>query len=214
MPLRTFLLPLLLIPLLHGCATAIVGGGATAAAVVHDRRSTGTVVEDQEISIKVFNYIQKSEELKKYSDISSTGFNRKLLLTGAAATPAIASKVAGYAKGLSGVAAVINEIEIHPEYDGSVQGTVNDAYINAQVKLRMFKVKLAEFDPSRVNITTYNGSVYLMGLVTEAEGSAAAEEARYVNGVKRVVKHFEYISLNNPAPSTAKSGPSNLNEFH
>jgi osmotically-inducible protein OsmY len=214
MPFRPLFLTLLLIPLVQGCATAVIGGGGTAVAVAHDRRSTGTVVEDQENSIKVFNYIQKNEELKKFSDISSTGFNRKLLLTGAAATPAIAAKVAHYAKGLPGVAAVINEIEIHPEYNGSVQGTVNDAYINTQVKLRMFKVKLADFDPTRVNVTTYNGSVYLMGLVTEAEGSAAAEEARYVSDVKRVVKHFEYIALNKPDSGATSARPSNLDEIH
>jgi len=214
MPFRTIFLLSLLIPLLYGCAAAVIGGGSTAVAVAHDRRSTGTVVEDQENSIKVFNYTQNHPEIKKFSDISSTGFNRKLLLTGAAATPAIADKVAQYAKGLSGVVGVINEIEIHPEYDGGVQGTINDAYINTQVKLRMFRVKLADFDPTRVNVTTYNGSVYLMGLVTEAEGSAAAEEARYVDNVKRVVKHFEYVTLDPRSASASSSENSNLETFH
>ena len=36
--------------------------------------------------------------------------------------------------------------------------------------------------------------VYLMGLVTPAEGDAAAEIARTTQGVSRVVKVFEYMS--------------------
>jgi len=33
----------------------------------------------------------------------------------------------------------------------------------------------------------------LMGLVTEAEAAAVVEKVRYIKGVERVVKIFEYI---------------------
>ena len=36
--------------------------------------------------------------------------------------------------------------------------------------------------------------VFLMGMVTPAEGEAAAEIARRAQGVARVVKVFEYVS--------------------
>jgi osmotically-inducible protein OsmY len=208
MPLKPLVLLLSLVPLLTGCAAAVIGGGSAAVAVVHDRRTTATVLEDQNISIKIFNYIQKRDSINKFSDISSNSYNRRVLLTGAAATPAISQQVAKYAQGLGGVREVINEIEIHPEYDGSVQGTLDDAYIDAQVKLRLFNIKLDGFDPTRLDITTYNGSVYLMGLVTRTEGSAAAEEARYVQKVKRVVKHLEYFQPqadDGPAPNATEA---------
>jgi osmotically-inducible protein OsmY len=44
----------------------------------------------------------------------------------------------------------------------------------------------------RVKVITENGTVYLMGLVTQKEGELAAEGARAVGGIKRVVKLFEY----------------------
>jgi hypothetical protein len=50
------------------------------------------------------------------------------------------------------------------------------------------------FDPTRVKIITEDSVVYLMGLVSPAEAEAATEVVRYVPGVQRVVKLFEYIS--------------------
>jgi osmotically-inducible protein OsmY len=44
-----------------------------------------------------------------------------------------------------------------------------------------------------VKVVTEAGVVYLMGLVTPAEGDAAVEVARTTSGVSRVVKVFEYI---------------------
>ena len=39
---------------------------------------------------------------------------------------------------------------------------------------------------------TEDAVVFLMGLVSPEEGDAAAEQVRYVPGVQRVVKLFEY----------------------
>ena len=41
---------------------------------------------------------------------------------------------------------------------------------------------------------TERGIVYLMGRVTEREGDLAANIARGVSGVQKVVKVFEYIT--------------------
>lgn len=185
---------LVILPLLSGCPAAVVGTGATVATVAHDRRSAGAFVEDQEVSTKVFNHIQKNPELKQYCDVSTTSINRRALLTGAAASQDIANQLAGFTKGLDGVREVINEIEIHPEYSAGIKGTLGDSYITTQAKLKLFNVKQPGFDPSRIKVVTYNASIYLMGLVTETEGSSAAEAVRFVPNVKRVVKHFEYIS--------------------
>ncbi|MBF0255450.1 MAG: BON domain-containing protein [Gammaproteobacteria bacterium] len=216
MPVRTLLLILILLPILSACAPAIFTGGAAAVAVVHDRRSTGTLINDKEISLKISNFIQRNKDIKGFSDVSSTSFNRRVLLTGAAADAQISQRIANYAKGLTEVREVINEIEIHPEYVADVKSTLHDSYITSQAKLRLFNVKLPTFDPTRVEVTTYNGSVHLMGMVSQTEGSAAAEMVRYVKGVNRVVKHFEYITLTDPrpGPGTGPSGSGNLGTIH
>jgi hypothetical protein len=43
-----------------------------------------------------------------------------------------------------------------------------------------------------IKVVTEAGVVYLVGLVTEAEGEAATELARTTGGVRKVVKVFDY----------------------
>lgn len=50
---------------------------------------------------------------------------------------------------------------------------------------------LPGFDPTRVNVTTSNGVVYLQGLLRPEEAEAVVEVARWTRGVKRVVTIFE-----------------------
>jgi osmotically-inducible protein OsmY len=47
---------------------------------------------------------------------------------------------------------------------------------------------------SQVRVIAENGAVYLMGLISQADGDNAANVARNVSGVTKVVKVFEYIN--------------------
>jgi osmotically-inducible protein OsmY len=44
-----------------------------------------------------------------------------------------------------------------------------------------------------IKVITENGEVFLMGLVTEKEANLAADVARHVSGVEKVIKVFEYL---------------------
>lgn len=46
---------------------------------------------------------------------------------------------------------------------------------------------------SNVKVTTENGEVFLLGLVTQAEASAAADIASRVSGVKHVTTAFTIL---------------------
>ena len=46
---------------------------------------------------------------------------------------------------------------------------------------------------SRIKVVTDNGIVYLMGLLTQAEATRAANLVQGVSGVQKIVKVFEYI---------------------
>ncbi len=45
--------------LLGGCAALFVGGAAMGVSVVHDRRTTGTVVDDQTIELKLYDALDR-----------------------------------------------------------------------------------------------------------------------------------------------------------
>ena len=52
-------------------------------------------------------------------------------------------------------------------------------------------------------MTTERGIVYLQGLVTAREGNIAADVAKGVPGVVKVVKIFEYIADEDPRANQA-----------
>ena len=68
----------------------------------------------------------------------------------------------------------------------------NDVYITSKVKIKLFDIKLPDFDPTRVKVVTDQGIVYLMGILSRKEAAEVVQTVRYVSGVKRVVKIFEY----------------------
>lgn len=177
--------------LLSGCAAAVVGGVATGASVIHDRRSTGVVIDDQEIELHAMKINHDHPEINQHSNISVTSYNLTVLMTGQAESSQVVSQFADLVSRLPRVKKIHNEVIIGAEITFSEN--TNDAYLTSRVKLALFDVDLAGFDPSRIKVVTSDSRVYLMGLVTRAEGEAASDKARFVSGVKHVVKVFEYI---------------------
>jgi osmotically-inducible protein OsmY len=176
---------------LGGCAAAVVGGVATGAAVAHDRRTTGTFVEDQEIFLRAVNIRESDAELEQKSNINVDVYNLQVLLTGQAENMEIVESYRQRVAAIPRVRAVFNEVMVGAE--ATWGEAASDTYLTSKVKLALFDVKLDGFDPTRVKVTSSQGSVYLMGLLTPAEANAVTEEVRFVSGVKRVVKLFEYI---------------------
>jgi osmotically-inducible protein OsmY len=176
---------------LAGCGAVVVGGAVATAKIAHDRRTTGVQVEDQAIFLKAIQLRDSNETLKQKTNINVDVYNRQVLLTGQAAEMAIVEQFKRDVENIENVRRVFNEVIVGAE---STWGeATSDAYLTAKVKLALFNVDMDGFDPTRIKVTSSQGSVYLMGLVTPAEADAATEEVRYVSGVKRVVKLFEYV---------------------
>jgi osmotically-inducible protein OsmY len=177
--------------LLQGCAALVVGGAATTAVVAHDRRTTGIMVEDQAIELKAYDRLAKEEAIKQNSKINVTSYNRVVLLTGQAENEAIRRQAEQLAGQVEQVRRVVNEIEIGSP--ASFGEHSRDVALTTEIKLKLTGVDLPDFDSLRVKVVTERGSVYLMGLLTKDEAHAVTEVVRYVSGVRRVVKVFEYI---------------------
>jgi osmotically-inducible protein OsmY len=177
--------------LLSGCAAVVVGGAATSAVVAHDRRTTGTVVDDKDITVQAMRLRGKDPEIREQSNISITTYNLKVLLTGQAASAAISQRLANRIARLPRVAHVYNEVQVGAEATWS--NAASDAYLTGKVKLALFDIELPDFDPLRVKVTSANGTVYLLGLLTPREADAVTEKVRYISGVKKVVRLFEYV---------------------
>jgi osmotically-inducible protein OsmY len=159
--------------------------------VAHDRRTTGTVIEDQEILVRAMNLRNADERLKEQSNISIDSYNLQVLLTGQAENAGIVEAFSQRVAKIPRVRSVFNEVSIGPE--ATWGETTSDAYLTSRVKFALLDVGIEGFDPTRVEVTSSQGSVYLMGLLTPTEADAVTEKVRFVSGVKRVVKLFEYI---------------------
>lgn len=177
---------------LYGCAPVIVGGVATGVSVAHDRRTTGSIVEDQSIEMKARTALNDQSDLRKQAHINVTSFNMIVLASGEAPTEALRQRAGEIIGGIDKVRRIHNEIIVAAP--SSMMTRSSDSLITAKVKTSLFSIKgMEDFDPTRVKVVTENGTVFLMGLLTRAEGDATARTASSVGGVQRVVKLFEYM---------------------
>jgi osmotically-inducible protein OsmY len=171
---------------LQGCFPLAVTGFGTAALMASDRRTTGMYIEDEGIEWKVLARMRGEFGT---SHVNATSFNRRVLLTGEAPNEEVKKQIEDAVRGIPNVKEVTNEVQVAGASSLASRG--NDALVTSNVKARM--VNNGKFSPQHVKVVTEAGVVYLMGLVTPAEGDAAVEIARTTSGVSRVVKVFEYI---------------------
>lgn len=180
----------LVLSLLSGCVALVAGGAATGVLVAHDRRTSGTVVQDQETELSALRLLHEHPEIKEKSHISITSYNLRVLLTGEAESPEVSREFADLVSRLPHVASVYNEITIGAR--ATWRDETEDTYLTSKVKLSLFDVTVEGFDPTFVKVVTSRSTVYLLGLVTAEEGRATVEKVRGLSGVERVVDVFEY----------------------
>jgi len=174
---------------LSACAPLIVGGamlGGTLMAT--DRRTSGAQVEDQAIELKSLNRIR--DLLGERGHVSTTSYNRLVLITGEVQSEADKAAVEQTVTRLENVRSVVNELEIMGA--PSLTSRSNDAIVTSKVKATF--VDARDLFATAFKVVTERGTVYLMGRVTEREANRATELARSVGGVQKVVKVFEIIS--------------------
>jgi osmotically-inducible protein OsmY len=175
------------LPLLGGCVAAAVGGAAaTGVLVANDRRTVGTVTEDQGIELKASSRVG---ERVPNGHINYTSFNRVVLLTGEVPTAAAREDAERIVRGVENVRGVHNELQVAG--NSALSSRTNDAFLTSKVKARF--VDGGKFNPVHVKVVTENSVVFLVGLVNRAEGESATELARTTGGVQKVVRLFEYI---------------------
>ncbi len=171
---------------LSGCFPLAVTGMTAAAVMASDRRTSGTYIEDETIEWKIVSLLRNDFGSEH---VNATSYNRRVLLTGEAHTEDIKKRIEDAVRKVDNVKEVTNELQVAGVSSMASRGS--DSLVTSNVKARM--VNNGKFSPNHVKVLTEAGVVYLMGLVTPAEGDAAVEIARTTSGVNRVVKVFEYL---------------------
>ena len=174
---------------LPGCATVLFAGTASGVMMANDKRSAGTIVDDNTIELKLGNKIAADKALAEKVHVNATCYNKTLLITGEVPSEEIRDQIVALAGSIDGVKQLYNslDISIPTEY----KSRNFDTWVTTKAKSKMVSRK--ELEAIHVKVTTENAVVYLMGLVNHAEADAAAQTASEIEGVKRVVKVFEYL---------------------
>jgi len=184
---------------LSACAAVLVGGAVVAGTMVAtDRRTSGAQVEDEVIEGKAVGRLR--DEIGDRGQISVTSYDRIILLTGVvkdAADKALAEQTVSR---IDNVQSVVNELSIG--LPSSITARSNDTLLTTKVRASFVDAK--DLFSNSLKVVTSQSVVYLMGRVTEREANRAAEVARGVAGVQKVVKVFEVVSEADLAGSLQK----------
>ena len=173
---------------LQGCIEMAVGTAVMGTIAATDRRTFGAQTEDKAIALKGENRVGNMIGSAGHVNISS--FNRKVLLTGEVPDETTKAAVEREVAEIAGVQSIVNDLVVAPPTSFSARS--NDTLLTGKVKASLIDAQ--DISANSFKVVTERAVVYLMGRVTQREGTRAAEIARGVAGVQKVVKVFEYIS--------------------
>ena len=191
---------------LTACFPLAVGGAVMGGMVAADRRTTGTVVEDEGIELRSASRIR--EALGERGHVNVTSYNRQVLLTGEVASAQDKQLAEQIVAGVDNVRNIVNELAILG--NSTLQQRSSDSVVTGRVIGGLLDAN--DLSTKAFKITTERGVTYVMGRVTAREAKRATEIISGTTGVQRVVRILETISEEDlarmqaspPAPAAAK----------
>ncbi|NOQ34521.1 MAG: BON domain-containing protein [Methylococcaceae bacterium] len=187
-------IPLILVALLlNGCGIPAIGTAEiTGVSLFHDRRSLKTIAIDERIETSASIDLNSDADIRKYTHFNVTSFNGVLLVTGEAPHQVLRNRISAILQRVSDVRLVHNQMVL--ARPAPFTNRTYDTFITSKVKAKFSTSSdMPGFDTTRIKVVTESGRVFLMGLVYKKEAHIAAENARRVNGVRQVVKVFQYM---------------------
>jgi osmotically-inducible protein OsmY len=176
----------LTLSLLSGCASTAL----TAASMVYDRHSIYHKVSDFRLNADINRALYRDKTFK-WSDrsVTATVFNQDVLLVGHVPERSLRQEAESRVNAVGGYRRLFNYIQIS---SGSFNGLL-DSWITTRV--RSMILADSEIDPKAFKVVTSDQVVYLMGDVMSDQSNKVVDIARRCDGVRRVVKLFQYYHL-------------------
>ncbi len=169
-----------------GIAIVIVSACASTSA-------TGTAIpaavwNDQQLEYQVAKEIKASDPGFDSAHLVVVCRDGVVLLVGEVATEELKTKAAEVTNTLAPVRSVHNELTVGGAT--SLGARSNDTWLTSKVKTKL--EAHGAIKANRINVTTENGVVYLMGKVSRDQARYAVDVAQTVFGVSKIVKVFDY----------------------
>ena len=186
---------------LTACFPLAVGGAVVGGMVAADRRTTGTVVEDEGIELRSASRIR--EALGERGHVNVSSYNRQVLITGEVASAQDKQLVEQIVAGVDNVRNIVNELAVMG--NSTLTQRSSDALVTGRVKAAIVDAK--ELSINAFKIVTERGTVYVMGRVTAREAKWATNVISATSGVQKVVRILETISEDELVRLTASPSP-------
>ena len=185
--------------LLNACAPVVIVG---AGAAVVGTNFTGSSVDgktnasDKGIQFKAISLLSDYPALKDHSNVEPVVFNRILLLLGQVPSEILKDELANRMAKIPGVKVVYNQLTIGNSTN--IGGYLSDSWTTSKVVSALVS---SGVNSLKFKVVTEKGVVYLLGIVTKAEGDQASAIAANVSGVEKVIEVYGYVSQPQAAPS-------------
>lgn len=188
---------------LTACFPLVLGGAAMGALVATDRRTSGTVVEDEGIELKASARVR--DNLGERVHVNITSYNRQVLITGEVPSAQDKQLVEKVVSSVENVRNIVNDLAIMG--NATLTQRSSDSLVTGRVKAGLVDAK--DLFANAFKITTEHGVTYVMGRVTQREATRATEVITGTSGVQRLVRVLEIISEDElartlPQPVSAK----------
>ncbi|PWV83004.1 BON domain-containing protein [Halomonas sp. A11-A] len=178
-------------------ATALgVAGCTTVTGLTHQgtidenygKRTIGTQIEDQNIETKISHNLRRTDARLGDARINVDAYNGVVLLTGQVPSQELKEKASEVAREVRNVREVHNELSVAANLPASQR--LADSWLNTRIRTSLAANE--HIDSGRIRVVTENASVYLMGIVSRAEGDRIVDAVSNVGGMQRIVKVFDY----------------------
>jgi osmotically-inducible protein OsmY len=186
---------------LTACFPLMVGGAVMGGMVATDRRTSGTVVEDEGIELRAGSRIR--ENLGERVHVNITSYNRQVLITGEVPSAQDKQLVEKVVAGVDNVQTIVNELAVMG--NSTFTQRSSDALVTGRVKANLLDAK--DLFTNAFKVSTERGTTYLMGRVTQREAKRATEIISGTSGVQRLVRMLEIISEDELARTLPQAPP-------
>ena len=173
---------------LTACFPVVMGGAVMGGMVATDRRTSGSVLEDQGIELRAKSRI--SENVGERAHVNVVSYNRQVLLIGEVPNAQDKQLVEKIVSQVDNVTNIVNDLAIMG--NSTLGQRSSDTLVTGRVKAALVDSK--DLFANAFKIVTERGTTYMMGRVTQREAKRGTEVVSAVPGVQKVVRLLEIIS--------------------
>lgn len=176
------------LPLLQGCAAALIGGGAAATKIALDSRQLSVQLDDSGLSLRARSLLNDVSELDS-ERVRVVAYAGQVLLLGQVADQELKQLAGNTLDNLAGMEQLFNQLRIKDR--ASLGDRADDSWITTRIKSRLLRD--TDHDLSGVKVVTENNEVFLLGLVDAEQAAAAIKIARNTRRVERVIDLITHL---------------------